>query len=391
MYYDRILSTEEALFVSRAQQRIAELAVIMAEESSRNDVNEYNAELALELEYAIRALTSTDLVWTADEIQLVMDYYTLSGELVSFAFRSVVFVPVNPIPGGDIWATVPQLREVETNSVNYDAYLLSLINQEIIDRSDYDAYLLSLINVSAGSALTFEITSDVQVGAIRVGDVFPIGTLLEDIWAALLGTPVVVSNFTFNSYAPIVAVGATLAITQFTWDIVGTPINMTISDSEGQLVAVAVSGTSHSGTWNYSGSILEELTWTISADNMDSVIVSVKRRDPSYYNKEATATDALVTVTEAKIIVGTPYLVETDTDITVTPNTSTTEQGFIAVPKVQTVTSYTTWFVDTTNFGGILTGEFIAPPVDVLVSGVTYQVYRWGYRSPLIDPLKLHR
>jgi len=390
MYYNRTLSTEEALFVSRAQQKIAELSAIMAEESSRNDVNAYNAELCVELEYVIGALRSNDLAWTADEIRMVTDYYTLTGNLVVFAFRSVIFNAVNPY-AGEIWATVPQLREVETNSINYDAYLLGLINQEIIDRADYDAYLLSLITVSSGAALTAEIISDVNVGAIRVGDVFPIGTLLEDIWKALLGTPVVVSNFTFNSYTPIIEVGDTLAITQFTWDITGTPINMTISDSEGQLVAVSVSGISHSGVWNYSGVINEDLTWTISADNMDPVTITVLRRYVAYYGKEATATDALVTVTEAKILAGTPSLQETAVEVTISANTSTTEQGFIAVPKAQTVTSYTAWFVNNTNFSDILSGEFISPPVDVLVSGITYEVYRWGYRSPLTEDIKLHR
>jgi len=390
MYYNRTLSTEEALFVSRAQQKIAELSAIMAEESSRNDVNAYNAELCVELEYVIGALRSNDLAWTADEIRMVTDYYTLTGNLVVFAFRSVIFNAVNPY-GGEIWATVPQLREVETNSINYDAYLLGLINQEIIDRADYDAYLLSLITVSSGAALTAEIISDVNVGAIRVGDVFPIGTLLEDIWKALLGTPVVVSNFTFNSYTPIIEVGDTLAITQFTWDITGTPINMTISDSEGQLVVVSVSGISHSGVWNYSGVINEDLTWTISADNMDPVTITVLRRYVAYYGKEATATDALVTVTEAKILAGTPSLQETAVEVTISANTSTTEQGFIAVPKAQTVTSYTAWFVNNTNFSDILSGEFISPPVDVLVSGITYEVYRWGYRSPLTGDIKLHR
>ena len=56
MYYDRILSTEEALFISRAQQRIAELSAALADESTRNDVDTYKVELIKELQYAIETL-----------------------------------------------------------------------------------------------------------------------------------------------------------------------------------------------------------------------------------------------------------------------------------------------------------------------------------------------
>jgi hypothetical protein len=391
MYYDRILTTEEALYVSRAQQRIAALAVIMAEEASRNDVNEYNAQLVVELEYSISILRSTDLAWSADDIRMMMDYYTLKGKLVTFPYRSIVFDPVNPIDDSKIWATVPQLREVETNSINYDAYLLSLINQEVIDRTDYDAYLLSLINLSAGGSLTEEVTAVEDIGGIGAGTVFPIGTLLQDIWIQLLSGSAAISNFTFNSYTPVIQVGVNLSITEFTWDFVGTPQNLVLNDSKGVLVDVPVSNGSVAVSLGYDWSVTEDLTWTLSGDNVEDIVIEVKRRYPSYYGKEATADDIVLTITEAKILAGTSYLQETSGSITVLANTATTEQGFIAVAKAQTGTSYTQWFVDNTNFSAIEAGEFIIVPIDVAVGGVTYAVYRWGYRSPLVNNIKLLR
>lgn len=391
MYYERVLSSAEALYVSRAQQKIAELTVIMAEESSRNDVDDFNAELVTELEYSINALKSTDLAWTDDEIQMVMDYYTLQGELVVFAFRSIVFNPINSVIDGYIWATVPQLREVETNSINYDAYLLSLIQQEIIDRGDGDDFLLNLINNFEGGALTAELTASTTIGGIREGRVFPIGTSLEDIWIALLTQPATITNFTFDSYSETIEVGVNMAITEFTWDVEGTPENLTISDSKGLMVDVPVTGVSHSISLGYDWSVPETLTWTISGDNIDDVTITIERVYGSYYGKEATADDSAVNVTEAKILAGSKHLAVTSTSITKTTDTSAGEQGFIAVPKAQTVTSYTKWTVDNTNFSDILVGEFISPPVDVLVNGVTYEVYRWGYRSPLTKEITLHR
>jgi hypothetical protein len=393
MYYDRVLSSEESLYVSRAQQRIAALSFKAAKDSTNNDLDEYNIQLIKELQYSIEVLRSTFLDWTSDDIRMMMDYYTLRGELVEFAFRSIVFNAPTISTGccDETWATVPQLREVETNSQTYDAFLLSLINQEIIDRADYDAYILSLIGISSGGALLTELTADITLGGIIQGTVFPVGTLLETIWNQLLSETASISNFTFDSFTPVIEAGVNLSITEFTWDVQGSPTNLTISDSKGAMVDVAVTGTSHAVSLGYNWSINETLTWTISGDNIEDVTITVERVYPSYYGKEVTATDDLVTVTEAKILAGTKYVIETADNAIITPNTSTTEQAFIAVPKAQTVTSYTKWYVDNTNFSDILVGEFITEPVDVIVSGITYEVYRWGYRSPLSNQITLSR
>ncbi|HEC42707.1 MAG TPA: hypothetical protein ENI20_07765, partial [Bacteroides sp.] len=133
LYYARILETHETLFVSRAQQRIAVLGQELAAEFARNDVTNYKAELIVELEYAINVLYSTDLVWTEDEIQMMIDYYTQVGELTAFGYRAMVFAPT-PIAISCDCDTILTLIDNLSNTVdaNYD-YLLNLILQVEID------------------------------------------------------------------------------------------------------------------------------------------------------------------------------------------------------------------------------------------------------------------
>ena len=393
MYNNRTLSTAEALFVSRAQQKIAELGVTLAEQYSRNDVDDFNAQLAVELENAICTLKSTFLDWTEDQIQMMMDYYTIHGELVTYSFRSIVFNPLCAVIGAGNWATVEQLNTVEYNLNQYDAYLLTLINQLNIDYQAGDTILQQQINniVNGNGALVAELVSDITIGGIRAGDTFPIGTTLESIWRALLGEPASVTNFTFDSYTPIIEVDQNLAITQFTWGITGVPQNLTISDNKGTMNSVAVTGTSHNISISYNWSVNEDITWTIAGDNIDPVTITVKRRYLTYYGSEATADDTPVTMTEAKVLAGTSSLQETADEVICPVSVATGSQGFIAVHASQSGVDYDKWYVDGTNFSDILAGEFILPPVSVTVNGSLYDVYRWGYRSPLTADLKLYR
>jgi hypothetical protein len=349
-------------------------------------------QLITELQYSIEVLKSTSLDWTEDEIQMMMDYYTLQGDLIAFGFRAIVFDTLCITPHDQVWATVQQLNTVENNSTVYDAYLLQLITDLDIAYQAGDVNLqVQIDNILSGTnAITAELTTEVTVGGVYEGTVYPIGTLIETIIADILAQPVVASNFTFDSFAEVIEVGVNLTITQFTWDMVGTPINLRIADSKG-INDVAVTGGVHNISWGYNWSIAEDITWTLSADNMDDISVTVKRRSKTYYGKEATADDTLVTITEAKVLAGISTLQENSEEVTVTADTANSEQGFIAVHKAEHGADYTKWFVDNTNFSDILVGEFINPPVDVLVSGKTYRVYRWGYRSPLTNDIKLHR
>jgi hypothetical protein len=396
MYYDRVLTDTEALYVDRAKQKIAELTFDLTEEYSRNDVDDYKPQLALELQYSIEVLQSTTLDWTEDEIQEMMDYYTIQGKLVTFGFVGLIYNPVGGggTPGNNVYATVPQLNAVEQASIDRDAALQAAIDAEIVARIAGDAALQAQIDLfGVGGALTIEITSQVYLGAIYVGQVFPVGTKMEDIWVLALSLEAEVKNLTFDSFATPKSLNASLVITQFTWDVVGTPANMKLSDSEGVIVNQAVTGNSYtpSGTAIYNPASSGPVTWTITGDNIEPIIVTVNFWYESSYGKVATADDNPITVTEAMILGGALTLADTTIESISAVNTSAGEQGWIAVPKTQTAGDYTRWKEYGANQSDIAVGDFIRPPVDVIASGITYSVYRWGYRSPLISNLTLFK
>ena len=406
MYQDRVLTATEDLYISRAQQKIAELSALLTEEYSRNDVDEYKAQLIIELQFSIDVLKSTELNWTDAQIQMMMDFYTIQARLAVFAYVGINYIPVGGggSPGAVVYATIGQLTAVQVASEDADVSLQADIDAEIQARIAGDAALQLLVdnltNAGASGELSVEVISEVNLGSITIGQVFPIGTLLEDIWILALTRPAVtpndfiIENFTFDSYTANLEVGgAGLDIAQFTWDALAAPINMKLSDSEGIIVNQAVSGSSYTpgSPVNYPLGTYGPITWTLTADNMEPVIISVDVSYVSYYGKEATASDAVVTVTEAKILAGTSLLGDTSSEVTRAVNTTNGEQGFIAVPKIQTAGDYTQWNESGANESTIATGDFIRPPVDVAVNGITYSVYRWGYRSPLVSNLTLHR
>jgi hypothetical protein len=164
------------------------------------------------------------------------------------------------------------------------------------------------------------------------------------------------------------------------------PRNLKLSDSEGILNNVSVSGSGYTPpstiAYNLVGN--KTVTWTLSGENVGSLELKSYSYYKSFYGKKVTSSDAPITVTQVDILASTvTNIVATDKEIKFTANTSNTEQGWIAVPKVQSNGEYTSWEVDYTNSSSISVGEFITPPVEVSVNGVVYYVYRWGYRSPL--------
>lgn len=395
MHFDRVLSPEENIYVDRAQQKIAELGAALAEEYSRNDIDDYKAQLSRELQYSIEVLKSTNLSWTVDQIQEMMDYYTIQGQLNVYAFVGFHYAPISG--GGSssvVYATIEQLNKVEQDSIDRDAALQAGLDQEILDRIAGDLSLQNQIDLlGVGGALTIEITSQVNLGAIYIGQVFPIGTPMEDIWVLALQVAISVDNFTFDSYAAVNQVGVGFNIAQFTWDVVGVPTNMKLSDSEGIILNQPVSGNSYTpgAPVNYPLGSYGPITWTLTADNMDPVTISVDVWYLNYYRGEPAVDDTPVIVVEADILGGISQLGDTATEVTRLADTGNNEQGFIAVHKAQSGADYTKWRESGANQSNIASGDFINLQGDVIVNGQTYRVYRWGYRSPLNASLTLYR
>lgn len=389
MYTKRIPTPAELLYINRAQQKIAELSAVTASEIALNDVTYKYVDLAIELQYSIECLYSTFLDWSEDDIQMMMDYYTIAAQLAVFSHK--VIPPFVNIPVvGEVWATIPQLNTVNETSIARDNEITATLEREITRLEE----LISDLQSSASGTLTEAITVQVNVGGISMPKTYPIGTSLEDILQELLSIPSLVKNFTASGHSAIVQAGSSMSITQFTWGVEGVPRNLKLTDSEGILVNVPVSGTGYTPpapvVYNLAG--VKTITWTLSGDNIPSITLQAKSFYKSYFGKQIASNDTPLSVTPAQITAATVFSIgDTSEKITLNANTSNVEQGWVAVPKASSGTAYTKWRVDDTNFSNIIVGEFIIPPVDVLVGGVTYSVYRWGYRSPLNLPLTLHR
>jgi hypothetical protein len=393
MYYERVLSTKEATFVNRAQQKIAELGVILSEQATRGDVDYEHHQLAVELQYVIDSLKSTFLDWTEDEIGTVIDFYTLRGELAVIAYNQMNFM-ANMAISGDIYATLVQLNAVDqaqtaaqTAGQAFDQSERDRLEQESKDRDD-------AIQIGQGANWAADFISEIKLGGVSIGDEYLEGSPLETTLRNLLSEAKGTSNFTYTGYVSLIEVGTTVIISLFTWSVTGNPVNLTISDDGSHLINEAVSGTSYAppSALSYAFNTNKSITWTLKGDSISNRTKTTTAVYKSYYGKKTVANDDnLITVTESDILAGDPYLQVTSSQVTVTADTTNSEMGWIAVPKAQSGSDYTIWYVDALNSSAIGIGEFISAPVDVTVNGIVYSVYRWSYRSPLAKPITLKR
>lgn len=390
MYYKRVLSSEEALYVSRAQQKIAELSAVLAEEILRNDVTFENTQLIVELQYSIQVLTSSFLDWSKDDIQMMMDYYSLNGDLYSFVFKSLDLSSWGTITTGN-WATVEQLLAVAKAADQADKDIIAYFKSEVIR---LEGLIAAAGGGSSSAVLTEAVTVYINIGGIKTPKTYAIGTLIDDILQDLFSIPAKVSALTFAGYQAIIEVGAPITVSQFTWGVEGTPTNLKLSDNKGVLTNQPVTGGSYTpGTpIVYNTTTNGPVIWTLTGDNIDPITLTSNAYFKSYFGKQTAANDTPLPVTEAMILASTVFGVfDTTTLATLVATTSNTEQGWFAVHKAQTAAPYTKWTVDSCNSSDITIGEFVILPVDVLVNGATYSVYRWGYRSPINKALTLHR
>jgi hypothetical protein len=395
IYYKRALLDYELLYVSRAQQRIIDLSVHLAEGLSTNNVTSLDAQLIVELQYSIEVLYSTDLVWSPDDIRMMIDYYTVYADLVVYPFRSISFSPVCYTATGQVWATIPQLNAVSTASIARDNALQAAIAAEAQARANADSALWDAISDSGQSAvLGSELTSEVSVGGIIIGDVFVQGTKLADLWAALLSKPAKVLNLMVDSYQEIFTVGDSITVSQVTWDVEGSPKNLKLSDNVGILTNVSVTGGAYtpSAPLDYPNNTNQKIVWTLSGDGIEDITLEVNSYWPSYYGAKTTSSDTIITLTESEILAESNVTVDTSEEITVSVYTNSNQQGWIAVHEGQTGNNYDKWKVTEPNSGYIQSGmNFIQYPVTVLVDGESYNVYTWGYRSPLTLPITLYK
>lgn len=401
MYYGRTLAPHEETYVNRASQRIAQLGAELAEEIDRNDVVYAKSQLSVELQYTIEVLNFSALQWTQLEIDTMIDFYTQVGDLAQFSTCQINSSRLYILPGTSC-ATIEMLTTMRDEIIRYvdasDSYLLELIQTvegDSIARDDAIwAYVLAL--ETGTPVLEADLTSQQDIGGIVKEEVYVAGTKLEDIWReGLLNLTPEIADFAVTGALPISLVG-NLSVSSFNWVPTNVKGQLLLSDNRGVLVDVPVSGSSYiPGTpLDYTIAVGEQLVWTLKADNIEQTFTA----QGAYYSlagSNEAADDIPVIVTSAMLSAaeasGLKELVDSSQEIEFTINTPNTYQGWIAVESAQSGQDYLKWFVSEVNSGAIEIGEFIIPPYNVAYNGRTYRIYSWGYRSPLSEPLKLHR
>ena len=407
MHRQRQLTQEEEDYCNKAQQRIAQLAGSLSEELDRNDVTNFDTQLSKELVYSIEVLHFTALEWTDEEIHIMMDYYTLRGNLNEFGICSIDFGSSDLCTGGACVSSdmLEALRQ-ELLGIIGDVYkdLSDRIDQEITDRIDGDQYLLDLINQGGlGAVLAAPLTSQLNVGGIKSGDSWATGTPLEDLWNKLLTKLPSISGLSYVGNTTVFDVGEILTIDKFTWNVSSGPEGLSLSDSVGQMTNVPVTGTSYTPPTpiNYSGLTPgTKVTWTLKATNASSTTTSTTFVEWSFSGRYADSTIGAVAreVPDQDLLNAYNHTADTERKLVITSNnvsfslpTTSIEWVWIAVPRVQTGNDYDYWYVADLNNNSIDVADFILPAQasNAVFRGVTYAIFRYRYASPRTLPLKL--
>ena len=202
---------------------------------------------------------------------------------------------------------------------------------------------------------------------------------------ALYGTNTV-SGLSLSNSSSISLVGVSFNPSPITWNEVGTPLNLLLNDTDGQLVNEPVSDSIYSGSEVYTASDTDTIVWTLSGDNVESITATRYWVWASFWGVNTTG----ITPTEAQILAGTSLTVRTNSSIDVDMVTASNQFGWVAVDATQSQT-FTEWIVDGSaiNRGAIGTGNFIENRGTVSVNGRNYDVYMFDQAKPFNNELTL--
>jgi hypothetical protein len=301
----------------------------------------------------------------------------IDAALGSTTFTNRTVIPTSNILD-DLNAEVFDIVVRQVYIIEYGAYVYFLFGIEgvyglngITIEQENIAYLYK----SPSNALENELTADLTVGGIDEGDVFPAGTLFEDMWIDLL-TKATISNLRYeaNDLEEFIEVGLPLNITKFLWDTKPTPEDLELWDDKGQYYA-QVTGDQISVNESYTLNDFGSVLWSLNGSNVDLITKETWWVFKTWYG---TNTDGLVP-TEAQIKAGMCTLILTATEISIDINTTVNDFGWIAVEDSQTGRNYVEWFVDQLNRSVIGPIEFIRNAGGVTVDGVAYTVYIYNY------------
>jgi len=397
MYHERTLSEYELNFVNKAQQKIADLGVLVSRSLDVGDVDdEVLAQVAM-LQYVIDSLKTTNLDWSSSDIQNTIDFLYVYCELQPYSPRIFDFGtdPIYLGVGGG-YVTIPEFN----STVNQIYIELNRLEDSIEDLSDeVDDKLQELGDeisniptepTSSGITVS-DMTAVNTVGGIPKDKFIPAGTSIEAIIKELLGILDYVSNFTFPEYTSLVVPGTTVTPSQYSWDSFGDIPSVNILSPNGNATSSTGSPVvPSSDPVTFSSSQVEEKTWILDPIVSASRTVTIKSRYEVIFGFKISSTDSPVDVDTALLNGGTRVLRDTALETVEVPLTVPSGAlGWVAIPKEQTQGEYYKWWISTYNNGEIGSTNFILPPVEFSYNGLIYEVYRWRYRSPISDTLKL--
>jgi hypothetical protein len=204
-------------------------------------------------------------------------------------------------------------------------------------------------------------------------------------------TPSQVRNFTFTGYSQYVDVNHNFVNPIFSWQLVGDPEDLILSDSDGLLPAnldvTGLESYASGTTWALGEG--ESVTWTINGSNVDTVSISSTAYHRSGWDINSTGNIPTATDIENS----NQFLQPTSSSVSAAVITDA-QYGWIAVEVIQTGGSYTKWFISDTNKGDIGASEFIKYGGRVQNVGLfnkEYDVYIYTYPSSNTQTIRLSK
>ena len=247
------------------------------------------------------------------------------------------------------------------------------------------SYIINGGDAFVEAVLQADLTVDIDLGGLSKDDFYPAGTPLETLWRDML-TMVSISNFTFASWKSIVEVGSQVIPNKFTWDTTGDVGTVTVSDSDGNSQSATLPN-EITVLWTYTKNDVTQVSWYLNTSIINyTLMFTTKWIYASYYGKTETPPPTIDANDPTRIIK------EVTSDITVSPLTSNTEYGWIAVPATNPI--YTKWIVNEFNKGAIVDYvtivELIRYDGIIQIDGIDYHFYIYNYPSELLEPITLY-
>jgi hypothetical protein len=236
--------------------------------------------------------------------------------------------------------------------------------------------MLAYVGEIGAQGLTKDLTSEFNVGGIKLNQFFPAGTSFEDLFIALL-TSTTLSGLSYESspQTNLLVLNEVINITKFKWNITGDPQNMQLFDNK-SIYNETVTGVEQIVNLFYNYSTPTTVRWTLDSPGVGTSITEAHWVLPYYWNKNVTVN----VPDEAEILASFNKLERITNSVTADLNTADIEYGWVAVSSDF---NFTRWWVDELNNAELSDNGFMRNAGVVQVNGYNYTVYIYNYSSDL--------